>query len=272
MTKKQHINAYILAGGKSSRMGTDKGLMDFGGKKIVQYVIEQVKPLVEKVVIVSNNPEYKQFGLKVIEDVIKDVGPAGGIYTALCHSKAEKNIVLSCDMPFVSQEALKSLIDQSLDWEITVPVYKQKLEPMISVYLTACKSKWEELISKKIFKLQVLYSHFKTLELNVDDNPLFHEKLFTNINTSTDLNNALTNKKPEIKLLLFGQIADILRANELVFNEAETSDELSLLLQQKFPLLKSMNYRIAVNKKIIQNTEALSNGDVVALLPPFSGG
>jgi molybdopterin-guanine dinucleotide biosynthesis protein A len=90
-TQTKHANAYILAGGKSSRMHTDKGLLLFEGKAMVQYFIEQLQPIFSKLFIVSNNPEDEKFRLEVIPDSIKDIGPAGGIYTALKHSNSDNS-------------------------------------------------------------------------------------------------------------------------------------------------------------------------------------
>lgn len=79
MTDKiSHIDAHILAGGKSSRMGADKGLLLFKGKPLIERVIEQLYPLFKTICIVSNNREYERFGLQVIEDLIKDIGPGRG--------------------------------------------------------------------------------------------------------------------------------------------------------------------------------------------------
>ncbi len=60
----QPVNGYILAGGKSSRMGQDKGLMLFNQKPLVQYVLQSLQTVVNKVIIVANNPAYEQFGAK----------------------------------------------------------------------------------------------------------------------------------------------------------------------------------------------------------------
>ena len=75
--KVNNINGYVLAGGKSSRMGKDKGMIIYNGKAIIEYIIEQLKPLVNKLVIVSNNFEYEKFGVEVINDLLKDIGPVG---------------------------------------------------------------------------------------------------------------------------------------------------------------------------------------------------
>ncbi|MDI1356011.1 MAG: molybdenum cofactor guanylyltransferase [bacterium] len=193
MTGNTHkkINGYILAGGRSSRMGSDKGLLEFKGKAIIEHVIAQLRPTVNNLVIVANNSNYNVFGYPVICDQIKDAGPAGGIHAALAHSDAESNFIVSCDMPFVTTDAIEYLIEQSHHSQITVPLFKDKLEPLFGIYDTACAPEWQNLIKKNIFKLQLLIDHFKTNTLRVDENSLFNEKLFTNINTKYDLNKAL---------------------------------------------------------------------------------
>ena len=196
-TKINTINGYILAGGKSSRMGMDKGLMVFNGKAIVQRVMEQMKPAVNKLVIVSNNPEYEKFGLEVVVDIIKNIGPAGGIHAALNHTNAEKNFLVSCDMPFITTGSIEFIIRHSLQSQITVPVYQCQTEPLFGVYSKECLTKWQELIQQGIIKLQDIISHFSLLKLDVDGNPLFYDSPFTNINTQDDFKEAIKKSKNE---------------------------------------------------------------------------
>ncbi len=186
----QHMNCYILAGGKSSRMGIDKGLIELNGKTIVEHVIGVLKPLFNELIIVSNNPEYSKFGLPVIQDLIKDKGPAGGIYTVLNHTTTEHNFIVSCDMPFITSRAVEFVVEASKDYQITVPVYKQKYEPLFAVYSKSCAQGWEEQMDKGVFKLQLIMNNFETRELNVDGNALFNDDLFININTKEDLETA----------------------------------------------------------------------------------
>jgi molybdenum cofactor guanylyltransferase len=186
----KNMNCYILAGGKSSRMGTDKGLIQLYDKTIVEHVIRVLKPLFKDLVIVSNDQAYSRFGLLVIPDLINDSGPAAGIYTALSHTNTDQNFIVSCDMPFITPETIAHVITQSIGYQITVPVYRQKIEPMFAVYSKSCSKKWKEEIDKGVFKLQVIMSKFKTLELNVDGNAIFKDDLFMNINTKEDLENA----------------------------------------------------------------------------------
>lgn len=185
------INAYILAGGKSSRMGRDKGLMLFKGRPLIQYVIEQLEPTVKRVVLVANNPAYKDFGLEVIEDTIRGIGPAGGIYTALKHTDASPNFIVSCDMPFITTAAIEFIIRSSFQSQITLPVHHQRIEPLCGIYLKECLTKWYELVRQNIVRLNDMITYFKLLKLNVDNNELFSDTLFQNINTQYDFENAL---------------------------------------------------------------------------------
>ena len=145
-----NINGFILAGGKSSRMGKDKGLINFNGKAIIEYTIAQLKPLVNKLVIVSKNNEYEKFGLEVIADLIPDNGPAGGIYTSLFHTDMKFNFIVSCDMPLINREAIAFIIQNAYHSQITVPEKDGKTEPLFGVYSKDCISIWKELLQQKI--------------------------------------------------------------------------------------------------------------------------
>lgn len=188
--KIKHINAYILAGGKSSRMGSDKGFVLFKGKPLIEKVIEQLQPLFEKIIIVSNNSEYKKFGLGVIEDLIKDIGPAGGIHAALSNTQSEKVFIVSCDMPFITTDAARFIIKHSVNQQITLFLYQGKIQPLFGVYSKDCLQKWEQLIGQGIIKLQEMITHFDLQKIDVSNNPSFNDLLFTNINDKHDLNKA----------------------------------------------------------------------------------
>ncbi len=181
------INGYILAGGKSSRMGTDKGLLQFRGKPLIGYTIEKLKPAVSELVIVSNNSDYSAFGLEVISDIIKDAGPAGGIHSALNHTKSKLNIIVSCDMPFISIETINFLIRNSGNSQIVLTEHNNKKEPLFALYSKDCLDEWESLILKNILSLQKLILNFNARIINVDNNILFSSNHFYNVNSQKDL-------------------------------------------------------------------------------------
>lgn len=129
------ITGVVMAGGKSSRMGSDKGLVEFDGKPLVQYAIDSLKSVCDNVLISTRNPAYSQFGLPLIADEIPDCGPIGGIYSALKASTTDQILVLACDMPFVTSETLLKLLAQNNCFECIVPRVAGKLEPLCSIYL-----------------------------------------------------------------------------------------------------------------------------------------
>lgn len=182
-----YVNGYILAGGKSSRMGEDKGLILFNGKPMIVHVIEQLKPAVQKIFIVSNNKAYEQFGLEVIGDLVTDIGPAGGILTAISHTDSDYNFICSCDMPFIKTDSINFLIEQSFDFEITVATHQEKIQPLFGVYSKSCLSEWINQIQKKNYKLQELISHFKLQKLEMKNMQSFDETIFTNVNSKSEL-------------------------------------------------------------------------------------
>lgn len=186
-----NITGYILSGGKSSRMGEDKGLKIFNGKPLVQTVIDQMQRAVDKVVIVSNNSDYQQFGLEVIEDEVKNIGPAGGIYTALQHSKTDKNFIVSCDMPFITAEAIAFVLKNCNDSEIILPERNGQLEPLFGVYSKKCLPKWKTLMDNDCIKLQKMVTNFDLKLVHISQDNSFSEKLFQNLNTPNEFTNAL---------------------------------------------------------------------------------
>lgn len=189
--KIKRTNAYILAGGKSSRMGTDKGLLLFEGKAMIQYVIDQMQPVFDNLIIVSNNQEYEKFGLEVIPDLIKHIGPAGGIYTALKHSETKLNFIVSCDMPFVTKEAIQFVFKNRTESQIVLLENQGKIEPLFGIYAKDCEAVWLELIHQNTIKLQDMVLHFKLKTIPVENNEIFTKYFFKNINTKEDFDNAL---------------------------------------------------------------------------------
>ncbi len=190
MSIKKNINGYILAGGKSSRMGTDKGLLKFNGKPIIQIIVEQLQPAVSNAIIVSKNKAYKKFGLEVIPDLINDKGPAGGIHAALSHTDSDKIFVVSCDMPNITTNAIQYIVEQSFHSQITLPLNDGKVEPLFGIYAKTCLPLWQQLIEQGKIKLQEMVTHFELLKINVENRKLFNAELFSNINDKNDLLNA----------------------------------------------------------------------------------
>ncbi|MDP1744959.1 MAG: molybdenum cofactor guanylyltransferase [Bacteroidota bacterium] len=185
---KKNITGIILAGGKSSRMGSDKGIVNLNEKKFIEHILAAVLPNVNEVLIIANNDNYNNLGYKVIKDKIKDCGPLGGIYTGLMNSKTENNIVVSCDIPFINSDLVKYIIENTSNADITVPVYKGNIEPLCAVYTKRTSDQIYNLIMNKDLKIQNILKYFITKELFITKMQKFYtDKLFVNINTPEEL-------------------------------------------------------------------------------------
>lgn len=192
---RHQITGVILAGGKNSRMGTDKGLLAVNGQRIVERMIGVMKSLVDEIIIISNSTNYDYLGYKIYPDLIKDCGPMGGIYTALSCSDTPKNFVVSCDMPFVSPELVRFIIENSNDCEIAIPQHGGMLEPLCAVYDKSCKEQFGVLLQSKELRMQDALRHFKVKQIPIPGN-VFAENCFENINTPAEYD-ALKLKKDE---------------------------------------------------------------------------
>lgn len=193
MIDKKNITGIILAGGKSSRMGTDKGFLKLNGKLFIEHSIAAMKPLVSQIMIVSNNPEYDAFKLKRVEDIIKNSGPLAGIYSGLHHSETEYNLVLSCDIPLIKTSVLEKLIEANDEVSGIIQIVSNNRQmPLIALYKKTCEATFYKLLQNDERRLHVAINQCKVK--NVILNSEF--EIFTeNINTPEELENIVNEDK-----------------------------------------------------------------------------
>lgn len=276
MKSSPKFSAYVLAGGKSTRMGQDKGLMPLHKKPLISHVIEKLKPCFEQLNIVSNNPVYQQFGLVVLPDVYANRGPAAGILTGLQHSKTRLNFFVACDMPFITPQAVQWLLNEAekSKTDITFPISDTGPEPLFAVYSQNIMPQLEVLVTQGTLKLRQILTHFTCNALPVSQNPLFSPYFFTNLNTPIQFNQALQNIQiMSLQILAFGKVAEIMGSTQLYWVEpVQDTDALKKAIEKEFPPLAHLRYAIAVNHQLIKQNTPLALSDKVMLLPPFSGG
>ncbi len=184
MLKLSDATAVLLAGGKSSRMGSDKGLVEFRNKPMASHILEVLKTLFSDVIVISNSDNYKDSGYQIFPDSIPDKGPAGGIVSAFEHANSEWIFVVACDMPLITTEAILKLYAAKNDSEICLPLTKDGIEPLCGFYHSSIHKKLVELIHIDILKMQLIVKKFN-LNLVEFDNT---EKIFLNFNNKADLN------------------------------------------------------------------------------------
>ncbi len=180
------VSAFVLAGGRSSRMGVDKALLPFGGKNLLQIALDKVSAVSPKPTIVGARERYSSYG-EVVEDCFPDCGPLGGIHAALCATRAELNLVLSVDMPLMTPSFLIWLVQLAASGEelAVVPEVRGRRQPLCGVYRRAAQGVIEHALRTGDFKVSHVFSLIPTRY--VKDPVLlasgFTADIFCNVNT-----------------------------------------------------------------------------------------
>jgi molybdopterin-guanine dinucleotide biosynthesis protein A len=187
MHNPKEITAIILAGGKSSRMKEDKGLVYFNGKMLAQHVIDVLKKITKNIIIITANSDYNQFGCPCIEDEMKDKGPLGGIYTGLINSSTQKNLFIGCDMPFLSEKILSELINRNGDEDVLLTEHLGLAEPLCSIYDRSCIAHIRPLLEQNQLKITDALVGLKTRVVSFDKEDWFAGNEFANINSIEEL-------------------------------------------------------------------------------------
>lgn len=187
MPDKKNMTAIILAGGKSFRMKTDKGLIPFGKKILVEHVIESINKITDRIIIITQNPVYEKFGYPCYTDVIQDKGALGGIYTGLVHSHSQKNLVVGCDMPFLSENILMGLISKINDEDVLLTEHKGNAEPLCSIYDKNCITHIRSLLEQNQLKITSALAGLITRVISFDNEVWFAGNEFININSIKEL-------------------------------------------------------------------------------------
>ncbi len=181
------ITGIILSGGQSTRMGTDKALLQINGKTLLENAIKICRPVCSEILISSNNPEHEKYGYQIIPDEIKNCGPIGGIYSCLGKSNTNWNFVISVDTPFVTGDFIEFLLLQTGNFEAVIPVHSGKTEPLIALYNKTCLTVMQSQIRLNQFKLQTALALLKTHFIEVDQWLNKTSLLFKNLNRPEDL-------------------------------------------------------------------------------------
>ncbi len=185
------LTGIILCGGKSCRFGQDKGLCTLAGKPMIEYPLQALKSICDDIIISSNDPRYDNIGYKVIKDDVKNIGPLGGIFSALQESKTQDNIIVSCDMPFVNDRLLNYIMENKNNHLVAAAFEGQFVEPLCSYYNKEVLPIIEQLIEEKQFKLRILLEKANYKKIIIDEKLNFYKNhLFLNINTRSEYERA----------------------------------------------------------------------------------
>ena len=175
---------YVLTGGRSSRFGSDKALLDWHGRPLVLHVAERVRLAAGSVTLVGAPERYAHLGLDVIPDAVTGAGPLGGVVTALAHTTASWNLVTACDMPGLTAAFLVGLLEcaSATDADILLPHDSEgRPEPLCAVYHARCRPALESALGAGIRKMTDAFTELRVVAVRVLD-----PALLANVNTPGD--------------------------------------------------------------------------------------
>jgi molybdenum cofactor guanylyltransferase len=185
------IEAFILAGGASSRMGTDKSQLRIEQQTFIERITGTLLKLTDLVTVVGHNDAR----LPSVFDIYPQWGALGGLHAALTACRREWAIVIACDLPFVTSELFQQLADLRMDHEAVVPVQPDgRPQPLSALYrIDPCRQRATELIEAGRRRPLDLLETVKTrwVEFAEIRNLAQAEKFFVNINTPKDYDDAI---------------------------------------------------------------------------------
>jgi molybdopterin-guanine dinucleotide biosynthesis protein A len=184
------LSAFILAGGKSTRMGADKAFVMLDGRTLLTRALDLVRSVTAEVRIVGNAAKFAAFG-SVVEDTFLGCGPLGGIHAALRSSQTELNLILAVDVPFASTALLQYLISRARDAAAVVTIAQAggRSQPLCGVYRRDFAEAAEQALRASRYKVDALFESARTqlvteAELEAEG---FSQKMFRNLNTQQEL-------------------------------------------------------------------------------------
>ncbi|NYT00671.1 MAG: molybdenum cofactor guanylyltransferase [Methanocellales archaeon] len=191
----------ILAGGKSTRINTNKSMVQIGNKKMIEHVRDNLSGIVDEVLVVAGDMGQRDkistviYGTSLTHDPVIGYGPVAGILAGLQSAKGDYAMVVACDMPFVNPDVVDFLFSLAEGYDAVVPRWPDgNIEPLHAIYkrnstIKACESAIERDDRRIISPLNALSKvRYVSIEKIKEIDPEL--KTFINVNTMADLERA----------------------------------------------------------------------------------
>ena len=194
----------ILCGGKSSRMGRDKGSMIIQDKPMIKHILSTLNHQINEAIIVLNDHDriarYREFidpqdyayEITFVEDEIKNLGPMPAIMTGLGKIRGKYALILPCDSPYVSESYINTIFNEiDDDYQAIVPCHDSEnrlktSEPLHSIYRKDIIPEIEGLISNDVLHIKGLIEKIDAKFVLIDDEKI-EKKEFRNLNRPEDV-------------------------------------------------------------------------------------
>ena len=187
------VAAFVLVGGKSTRMGRDKAFLRLDGETLLVRALRLAGAVAGEVRIVGEAKKFGAYG-RVVEDVYRDRGPLGGIHAALLSTTTELNLMLGVDLPFVQPRFLQYLVRQAQESGAVVTVARAGggWQPLCAVYRREFADVAEQSLRQGRNKIDALFAQVKTRVIEEEElsREGFSAEMFRNLNTPEDWESA----------------------------------------------------------------------------------
>ncbi|MFH0769610.1 MAG: molybdenum cofactor guanylyltransferase [Chloroflexota bacterium] len=190
------VTSIILAGGKNLRLGRNKALEVVGGKRLIERVVERLKPLSNRILIVTSEGQVDfppTCNAEVMVDLYPGKGPLGGIYTGLLASQSSYSIAVACDMPFLNTELLRYMVERASDSDVVIPRLDEGMvESLHAVYSRGCLVSIRTQLELNQLGVHSLLSKVRVKYIEREECQKLDPQLlsFFNINCQADLDRA----------------------------------------------------------------------------------
>ncbi len=185
------ISGVIQAGGMSTRMGGDpKALLDLGGRRIIERVVDALDGVVDDLLVVTNTPDvYAFLGLPMVGDVFPGGGSLGGIYSGLRAAPGEAAFTVACDMPFLKPDIVRLVVARAAEGDVVIPRVGGQYETMHAAYRKSCLPHMEQRLREGRLKIVGFFDQVRVVEIGEADVARFGDPalVFMNVNTPQEL-------------------------------------------------------------------------------------
>jgi molybdopterin-guanine dinucleotide biosynthesis protein A len=184
------VAGIILAGGKSTRYGRNKALVSVDGIPLIGRVIRVMRAIFQDIILITNTPdEYAHLGIPMYGDLIKGLGPMGGVHTGLSVITHEAGFFVACDMPFLNKDLIRYIVRERDRFDVVVPRVSGMVEALHALYDRRCLPVVESLIDSKQYQTlrvfnEVSVRYVEEVEIRSFDPEL---RSFVNINRPQEL-------------------------------------------------------------------------------------
>jgi len=187
----------ILAGGKNLRLGRNKALEIIGDKTVIERVLARLSRILNTIIIVTADGKNHLMPLpdaRFVADIYPGKGPLGGIYSGVSGSSTDLNIVVACDMPFLSTDLLQHMLELAHGFDAVVPRTRESLfEPLHAVYSRNCLPVIKSHVESGKLSIRAFLAEVKVRYVEEDECRRYDPELlsFFNMNRQADYERAL---------------------------------------------------------------------------------